>query len=439
MIRIILTAIISLLSVQLGFSQAIDKEKLDSYLETLEANDKFMGSVAAARDGKVIYAKATGYADIESKTKATTETKYRVGSISKTFTATLILKAVEEKRLSLNQTIEKYFPGIKHANKITVSNLLNHRSGIHNFTNDEAYLEYYTVPKTEAEMVAIIASGGSDFKPDSKAEYSNSNYVLLSYILQDAYGKPFEEIFEKEIVQPLNLKNTRFAGRIDISNNDCNSYNYDGKWVKDAETDMSVPMGAGSVISTPSDLCLFATALFTGKIISEESLKIMMTLEDNYGMGLFSMPFGDKTSYGHTGAIDGFSSVFGYFPDEKVVFANISNANNYNQNNVTLALLSATFNEPYDIPTFETIELSSEDLDQYLGTYSSSSFPMDVVITKSGNRLVAQASGQSSFELNATAKDVFSFDKAGIVLEFNPAEQTMTLKQGGGSYVLKSK
>src|SRR5690606_17415340 len=181
--RILLFTALSFFVLHTGFAQTFDKEKLDSYFDALEANDKFMGSAAIAKNGEIIYTKAIGYSDVESKTKPDANTKYRIGSISKTFTAVLVLKAAEEKKLNLNHTIHKYFPNIANSKKITISNLLNHRSGIHNFTNDDIYLEYNTQPKTEAEMVAIIAEGGSDFEPGTKAEYSNSNYVLLSFIL----------------------------------------------------------------------------------------------------------------------------------------------------------------------------------------------------------------------------------------------------------------
>lgn len=436
MIRIVLFIALSICTLSTSFAQNLDKEKLDKYLETLEANDKFMGSVAITKNGEVIYTKAIGYADVQSQKKADSNTKYKIGSISKTFTATLILKAVEEKKLRLDHNIHKYFPSVPNSKTITISNLLNHRSGIHNFTNDENYLEYNNEPQTEAEMVNIIAKGGSDFEPDSKAEYSNSNYVLLSYILQKTYGKPYAELLEKKITKPLKLSNTYYFGKIDLTTNECNSYEYVGHWEKQPETDPSVPLGAGAIISTPTDLTTFANALFDGKIISEESLKTMTTLQDGFGMGIFTMPFDEKTSYGHTGGIDGFSSVFGYFKDEKVAFAITSNGNNYNHNDVSVAVLSAVFNAPYEIPEFRNIELLPADLEKYLGIYSSPTFPMKITITKNENTLIAQATGQPSFPLEATAEHQFSFDRAGLVLRFNPEEKQMTLNQGGGSYVL---
>ena len=433
----IFAILLTFLTFHTGFSQTIDKEKLDTYFQALESNNKFMGSVAIYKDEKIIYTKSVGFSDVATNKKPNDSTKYRIGSISKTFTATLVFKAIEEKKLTLSQRIEKYFPAIKNADKITVGNLLNHRSGIHNFTNDPEYLEYNTQKKSEKEMIDIIAKAGSDFEPNSKAAYSNSNYVFLTYILEKIYEKPYSEILKEKITTPLKLENTYFGGKINIENNECYSYIYLGSWIKQTETDMSIPLGAGAVISTPSDLVTFSEALFNYKIISKESLESMKTLQDNYGMGLFQIPFYDKMSYGHTGGIDGFSSVFGYFPNENCAFAFTSNGSNYENNNISIVLLSSLFNQPFEIPSFEVYELSSEDLDQYLGTYSSDQFPLQITITKADKTLMAQATGQPAFPLEATEKDKFKFDQAGIVLEFNPTEKQMILKQGGGVFKFK--
>lgn len=416
------------------FAQAINTQKLDEYFKALEQNDKFMGSVCIAKDGKILYQKYLGFSDLESKKKPNKETKYRVGSISKTFTATLIMKAVEEGKISLKATLHKFFPKIKNANKITIDNLLSHRSGIHNFTNDATYITYNTQPKSREEMVKIITDAGSDFNPNEKSDYSNSNYVLLSYILEDTYKKTFSKILEEKIIQPIGLKNTFFGGKINLENNEANSYSFKGNWEKETETDMSIPLGAGAVVSTPTDLTLFADALFNGKIISKSSINKMKTVNDSYGLGLFQIPFYDKVSYGHTGGIDGFSSVFSYFPEDKVSFALVSNGTNFNNNNIAIALLSAVYNKNFDVPTFKSIKVSSKDLKSYVGVYATKQLPLKMTITTKNNVLIAQATGQSSFVLEPTKKHKFKYEAAGVVLEFVPKKNEMLLKQGGGVF-----
>jgi len=434
----ILVLLIVLVSVP-TFSQNFNKAKIDSLFQVLEAKDKYMGSVAVSENGKIIYTNAIGKEDIESNKKATVSTKYRIGSISKMFTSTLVFKAIEEKKLSLNQTIESYFPTIENASKITISNLLNHRSGIYNFTSADEYASYSAVPKTAKEMVAIIAKGKSVFEPNSKGEYSNSNYVLLSYILEEVYKQSYAALVQTKIAKPLGLKNTYFGGKISTANNESYSYSYTDKWNKETETDTSIPMGAGGMVSTPTDLTQFIEALFAGKLIAAASLEQMKTMQDKYGMGIFQVPFYDKIGYGHTGGIDGFRSALSYFPESKLSVAITSNGMNYGNNDIVIAILSSYYNRKFEIPTFTTLDLKTEDLDAYLGVYASDTFPLAITVTKDNTKLMAQATGQGAFPLEATKKDSFEFRAAGITLEFNPIANQMTIFQGGTKNVLTKK
>lgn len=436
--KTILTTVIILTLSQIGLTQTnFDKTKLDNYFNALEQNNKFMGSVAVSKNGEIIYTKSIGFADVENNLKATENSKYRIGSISKSFTTVLLLKAVEEKKLNLNQTIDKWFPTIKNAKKITIKHLLSHRSGIHNFTNDKDYLTWNTQPKTEKELVEIITKGGSDFNPDSKAEYSNSNYVLLTYILEKTYTKSYSDLLQEFIVKPIRLTNTYVFGKINPSNNECKSYSFVGTWKVESETDYTVPLGAGSIISTPTDLTKFADALFGGKLLTNESLDIMKTIKDGYGIGLFQIPFYKSVGYGHNGGIDGFSSVYSHFSDDKISYALISNGTNMNNNDISIAVLSAAYDKPYEIPEFTTFNLTSEDLDKYLGVYASKQIALKITITKDGNTLIAQGTGQPAFPLEATGNDKFKFDQAGAKFEFIPTEKTMVLFQGGGQISFK--
>lgn len=421
-----------------GFSQIFNSKRLDSLFTLLEKNNKYMGSIAVSENGKTIYTKSIGFDDAEASKKSSINTKYRIGSISKTFTASLIFKAVEENKINLNQTIDKYFPTVKNAKTITISNLLNHRSGISDFTNLEDYLSWNTQFQSKAKMIERISNGEIAFEPDTKGQYSNSNYVLLSFILEDVYKKPFAEILTQKITKPLQLKNTYLGSKINIKNNECYSYTSDnGKWKKEAETDMSIPLGAGGVVSNPTDLNLFFESLFAGKIVSLEHLNQMKTIKDKFGMGIFEFPYFDKKSYGHTGGIDGFRSVASYFPNEKLALALTSNGVGYDNNSILLCALSSYFNRPFAMPVFGNASVTEETLNLYTGTYGSSQIPLKINISKKDNTLIAQATGQSSFPLEATSVNSFKFDAAGIVLEFNSEKSEMTLKQGGKEFIFK--
>ena len=281
-------------------------------------------------------------------------------------------------------------------------------------------------------MLEIIAKGGSDFNPDSKAEYSNSNFVLLTYILEKTYGNSYSDLLQEYIAKPIGLSNTYVFGKINPNNNESKSYRFAGTWKVEPETDFSVPLGAGAIISTPTDLTKFSDALFGGKLLTSESLEIMKTTKDGYGIGLFQIPFYRSVGYGHTGGIDGFSSVYSHFPNDNISYALVSNGTNMSNNDISIAVLSAVYDKPYEIPVFRRYNLNSEDLDKYLGVYSSKQIALKITITKDGNTLIAQGTGQPAFPLEATDKDKFKFDQAGAKFEFIPTDKKMILFQGGG-------
>ena len=420
-----------------SFAQEQKFLALDSLFQILDENNRFMGSLSISENGKIIYSKTIGKVDLASGKSSDNLTKYRIGSISKMFTACLIFQAIEENKLSLKQTINRFFPKITNAKEITIGNLLNHRSGIHNYTNDTSYFNYYTALKSQKEMLEIIQASGSDFKPNSKAEYSNSNYILLSFILEKIYKKSYEELLDIKIIQPQGLKNTYFGKKLELAKNECASYRFSGKWELENETHSSVSLGAGGIVSTTEDLLFFITKLFEGKIINTASLEQMIKLEDGYGMGIFPVPFYDKKGFGHTGGIDGFSSFLYTFLEEKISIALTSNGSRFNNNDIGIAALSACFNLPLQLPSFSALELSAEDLDKYLGSYANPEIPIKISITKDSLSLIAQATGQPSFTLETIGKDSFEFSPAGVEIQFIPEKNLLILKQGGGEFSFK--
>ncbi len=437
--KILTTILLTALSVSATFSQSLNKPKLDSLFNILAEKNKAMGCLAISKKGTVIYSKAIGYSYISDtqKIQATEKTRYRIGSISKMFTATMILQLVDEGKLTLTTTVDNFYPGIPNANKITMSNLLNHRSGLHNITDDSTYTSYMTQPKTHDEMLAIIAKSGIDFKPDEKFAYSNPNYIILGYIIEKICNKPYKDVLNERIISKVALTNTYYGDKINVKNNESFSYLYTTKWEQQPETDMSIPGGAGAIVSTPADLTGFIEGLFSLKLVSQNSLDMMKTMIDGYGMGMYKIPFFTRMAYGHNGGIDGFESVLAYFPEDSLAIAYCSNVTVYPLNSILIGILNICFNKDYTIPTFtkSAIMLKKEDMDKYLGVYSSTQLPLKISITKDDTKLIAQATGQSSFPLEPTEKDKFQFEQAGIVMEFNPAKNEMILKQAGGRFI----
>lgn len=416
-------------------------KKVDELLEKLTLNNKFMGSVSIRNKNKLIYDKSYGFSDISDKSniKASEKTKYRIGSTTKVFTAVMIFQLIEEKKLTLNNTLSEFFPEIKNSNKITIEYLLNHRSGIHNFTNDESYLSYYDKPKTQEEIVSIISNSNSDFEPNKKAEYSNSNFVLLGFIIEKITKKDYKSNLNTRIINKLDLKNTYYGGKIDLTQNEAYSYTLkNNKFIKEIETDMSIPHGAGAIVSNSSDLTYFISALFEGKLVNSESLKEMKNIKDGYGKGLFEIPFYDKISFGHNGAIDGFRSMLVYFPDNKLSLAFTSNYLKYSANEMLIGILSFYYEKDYKIPSFDTIkkiELSPDVLNSYEGLYSSKDIPLKITTKVVEGELTAQATGQEAFTLSPISENEFIFEEAEIKLEFTKDKKSLTLKQNGNNII----
>jgi CubicO group peptidase (beta-lactamase class C family) len=390
------------------------------------------------KDGRPVYNRSVGYADIESGRKADERTRYRIGSITKTFTAVMVMKTVEAGRLSLDQTLDRWFPTIRNAGHITVRHLLSHRSGIHNFTDAPSYLKWNTQARTRQQLLDTLSAQPSDFEPGSKFSYSNSGFVLLTFLLEDVWGRPYGDLLKKMILKPARLKETRYGVGMSASENEARSYRkLFGKWVRQSETDPSIPLGAGAIVSTPSDIARFGQRLFSGRLVSQASLDQMTTMQGTVGLGLFRIPFYDRQAYGHGGNIDAFQSTFGFFPKDGVSFSLISNASAVVNNDVTIAVLSAVFGKPFNLPDYRVVELTPKESQVYTGVYSSVSLPMRITVSVKGDRLMAQATGQASFALTPHGDHRFSNEAAGIDMVFTPAKGEMTLSQAGARYLFK--
>jgi CubicO group peptidase (beta-lactamase class C family) len=211
-------------------------EKIDSLMTYLYQNNKFMGSLTIRAKGVVLFSKAYGFADIDTKAKANPGTKYKIGSITKMFTACMIFQLIEEKKLSGGDKLSKFFPKMPNAEKITINNLLNHSSGIYNYTNDSTFAGKLSTQQQRRDMLERLYKYKPAFEPGVKAEYSNSNYLLLGYIIQDITHKTYKEAVTERVLIKAGLKNTYYFSKVNLKKNEAYSYKFEnGKWVKQAE------------------------------------------------------------------------------------------------------------------------------------------------------------------------------------------------------------
>lgn len=425
----ILLLLVTVFSLTVSAQENSRFRKIDSLLSYLNHNNRFMGQVSIREADDVVFEKAYGLPNVKKEEQPNKNTKYKIGSITKTFTAVMIMQLVEEKRLKLEEKLSKFYPQIPNAEKITINDLLRHRSGIADYINADSTVNIMA-KANKKEMMARIAAYKPVFEPNSKAEYSNSNYYLLGCIIEDITKTPYKTNLKNRIVDKLKLKNTYMVDKTDSKRNETVSYIYNGeKWDAFPEWDMSLPFAAGAITSNANDLTAFMRAIFSGKLLKPSSVEEMTQLRESYGIGLVTFPFGERKFFGHTGGIEGFKSVVGYYPAEKMGISLIVNGDNFNRNDIMIGILSIYYKMPFSFPNLKTFKIDETVLKSYEGTYASKEIPLKINIKADKGQIIAQATGQGAFPLNAVSSNEFVFDPAGVNMTFG--EKTMLLKQGG--------
>jgi len=416
---------------------SLDKDKLDRFLNRLAEKNKGMGSLTFARDGKVLYSHAAGYSHVSGTEKkpATPATKYRIASITKTYTAVMVFQLVEEGKLQLADTLDRFFPQIPNAKTITIAHILGHRSGLPDLSPDGSWGKQRRTPD---EIVARIAQGQPQFEPGAKHQYSNTGYILLGHVIEKIGGKPYQDALKERITARIGLTNTYYlsAGNTDPARNESTSYRYLDGWKEAEELDFSVPGPAGSIVATPTDMTMFIKALFDLKLVSKSSLTLMTTMRDGEGMGLEPHTFAGKSCYGHTGGSGSSGAWLTYCPEDKLALAYATNMKIYPVKEIVGAVFDVYWNRPFEIPTFDPVAVSPEVLDRYVGTYTPGpGAPVKLTITRRGGTLYFQPPGeQSAMPLEATAQDKFKIDP-GVFFEFDAAKGEMKITRPGGTRV----
>ncbi|KGO94051.1 serine hydrolase domain-containing protein [Flavobacterium subsaxonicum] len=413
-------------------------EKIDSLLTYLSVNNKFMGSLSIREKDKVVFEKAYGFADLQNKVAATPETKYKIGSITKMFTAAIVFQLIEEKKLALDTKLSEFFPKIKNADKITIADMMDHHSGIYNYTSDSVFMSDPVKLRTRKDMTDLIYKHEPAFEPRTTAAYSNSNYLLLGYIIQDITKKTYKENVTTRIINKIGLKNTYYYGKINPKKKEAYSYSFkDSQWALREEWHETIAGAAGGLQSTPTDLTKFATALFNGKIIKPESLAEMNKMDLGYGRGLFNFSFAERKFVGHNGDIEGFSSVVGYYAKDNMAFSLILNGENYNFNDMVLGILSCYYKLPYRFPNFSMAAVPDSVLKSYEGVYATPTLPFKIDVKVVDGKLRIHADEQGTFYVTAISNTTFTHDAAGVVMEFTP--KGFILKQSGTQTVFTKK
>jgi CubicO group peptidase (beta-lactamase class C family) len=312
-----------------GFAPDLAMKKLDHYMLSKVEKEGFSGTVLVAKNNKIVYSRAFGYADRELNVKNSIQTKYRIGSITKQFTAAAILKLTESNALSLQDKLSKFFPSYLKGDSISIHMLLNHSSGIKNYTNLPAFEQLFPLALAKDSIIALFKNQSLDFKPGTQWRYSNSGYFLLGCIVEQVSGQDFGQYIKKNLLIPAGLLNTSMDRPDFILHNRAKGYHKEDKiWKNASYISMEFPFSAGALVSTVNDLYLWNKALHQGNLLQANSKKQMMQAYlGEYGYGLFVNKYQNKLRIGHTGGIPGFISHLDYYPTEKLHVIVLANYN----------------------------------------------------------------------------------------------------------------
>lgn len=416
----------------IGINQSFAQSKLDDYFEQLFNKQKFMGSVAISVNDSLIYSKSVGYIEVKNNLKINSDTKFRIGSLTKTFTAALVLKAIEENKLKLDDLLAQYYPQIKNADRISIAQLLKHRSGVFNFTEIAGEQEWEQHYHTEAEFIAFFIKQNSNFEPGKEYSYSNTNYALLGFILQKIYNKTFAEILDEKIAKPLDLKNTYYTFKVDVKKNEALSYNIQNNYVKNGNVNFSNHPASGGIVSTPIDLNKFLYSLFHDRIINKQSLEAMLPAnKGEYGMGIEKLDL-NPVGFTHGGRVENYISSYWYFPKENLGVVTLANAININISSINNVLARYAFGIKPEVPNFDQIDsVSVKEWNKIKGTYLDENKKHTVTISSNGQSLVFQDSraGQIYVPFDYLGNNIFKYEN--ITLSFSTDKNEVKLLQDG--------
>lgn len=400
---------------------------------------KFMGTVLVAQDGKIVLDKGYGFANLEWEVPNTPTTKFRLGSITKQFTAASILLLEERGKLKIDDPVKKYMPDAPAAwDKITIFHLLTHTSGIPNFTSFPDYEPTQAIPTTPEKLVERFRDKPLEFEPGTKWNYSNSGYVLLGYLLEKISGQSYSDFVQHNILTPLGMKDSGYDSNSAIIAHRAAGYAPGKNGSANAGfVDMSIPFSAGALYSTTEDLLRWEQGLFGGKVLKAESLARMTTpFKDDYAFGLaVHLSSNGHKVIEHGGGIEGFNTQLSYYPDDKLVVAVLANLNGPLASQIAANLAKLAHGERVVLSTErKEITVSPEILKQYVGTYELAP-TFSITITLENGQLMTQATNQQKFPLFAESETMFFLKVVDAQVEFMKNEKgevkNLVLHQNG--------
>jgi CubicO group peptidase (beta-lactamase class C family) len=385
--------------------------------------------VLVVQKDKTVFQKSFGLADREWSIPNTNQTKYRIGSVTKQFAAAAILRLNEEGKLQLDDKLSKYFPDYPKGDSVTIHMLLNHTSGIKNYTDLAEFWPKAILPLTHDSMIALFKNKPYDFSPGSQWNYSNSGYYLLGVIVEKVSGKNFTDFLQQEIINKAGLKNTSMDRLDSVLAFRAKGYakNRTGGFSQAMFISMEGPYSAGAMFSTVEDLVRWTKALHENKILSQAFTQKMITpYLGKYGYGLLIDSLKTHKRVWHNGGIPGFSSHLSYYPSDDLYVAAISN-NEMDADRVGTAMASIALGMPVSKPYIpKEIKIDPTILDRYTGNYMATN-PIEIV--KKDNKLYRRVKTGPEIELKPESNTRFFYaDGSDRFIEFDTDKSGQPVK-----------
>ena len=405
--------------------------KLDHYVQAFADSGWFSGAVLVAKDGKILLAKAYGMANLELDVPNTVNTKFRIASITKQFTAMAIMQLYEMRKLDLQDPLSKYISDYPNGEKITIHHLLTHTSGITNVVGPD-YKREISLPHTLESRITLFKNKPFEFAPGQNHLYSDSNYILLTYIIEKASGKSYEKFLQTHIFDKLSMIDTGCDDYKRIIKNRAAGYSagIDGNLVNSDYLDMSFEMGAGMLYSTLADMYRWDRALYSTKLVTQESLdKIFTPYKDAYAYGwhIEQSPYGKKLW--HDGKNPGVLTLISRYVDRNACIIVLSNFDSAPVGQLAENLAHIIFGQQPEYPKKQQeIFVDPAIYDRYVGTYIAKKENLTFVITKEDDKLYAEVVGQEKYALHPISETEFfiKFVDAHIIFSKNVnSKQTM--------------
>ena len=398
-------------------------------------------AVAVVRNGRTVLAKGYGFADLENDVPVTPETVFRIGSITKQFTSAAIMRLMEQGKLSLDDTLQKFLPTFPtQGNHVTVRHLLNHTSGIKSYTSlGPKWQRVIRLDLMPDSLVALFANEPFDFKPGDAWSYDNSGYFLLGMIIEKLSGKSYGQYLQDEFFTPLGLKSTIYCDQAPLIKHRAQGYAVrpDGQFINAEPLSMTQPFAAGSLCSTVNDLAAWTLALSSGKVVSAASYRMMTTpgtLNDGkpltYGFGLGTGVLGGHRQVSHNGGINGFVSELHHYPDDSVVTVVLTNTGALAAIQIERLIARRTLG----IKDLPAVPIDAAALARVTGDYTFGNGRVKVFVEK--GRLRMQQGAAPAFGLKYVGSNRFvRDDNDDVQYEFaagNPAPSVVR-RQGGNA------